>query len=64
MLVFMEACFEKIDGRNKTVEIDESKFGRRKYRREHPVKGQWAFSGVNDGPAESFLFPFRAKPPT
>ena len=33
MLVCMEGCSEKIDGPKKTVEIDESKFGRRKYHR-------------------------------
>jgi hypothetical protein len=30
MLVYMEGGSEKIGGRNKTVKIDESKFGRRK----------------------------------
>jgi hypothetical protein len=29
MSVFLEDCSEKIGGRNKTVEIDESKFGQR-----------------------------------
>jgi hypothetical protein len=40
MLVYLEGSSEKISGPNKTVDIDESKFGRRKYDREHPVKGQ------------------------
>jgi len=39
MLVFMEGCSEKIGGPNKTVKIDKSKFGQRKYHRGHPVKG-------------------------
>jgi hypothetical protein len=59
ILVYMEGCSEKIGGPNKTVEIVESKFGRRKYHRDHPVKGQWVFGGV-----EPFSFPFRTEPPT
>jgi len=40
MLVFLERSSVKIGGPNKTVEIDDSKFGRRKYHRGRPVKGQ------------------------
>jgi hypothetical protein len=40
MLLYMEGCSEKIRGLNKTVEIDESKFGRPKFHRGYPVKGQ------------------------
>jgi hypothetical protein len=32
------------------VEIDESKFGRRKYNRGHPVEGCWVFGGVERTP--------------
>jgi len=46
MLVFMAGCWEQLGGPNKTVEIDESKFGRRKYHRGHSDKGQWVFGGV------------------
>jgi hypothetical protein len=35
MLVLIEGCSEKIGGPNKTVEIDNSKFGRRKFHRRH-----------------------------
>jgi len=55
MLVYMEGCSEKIGGPNKTVEIDESNFGQRKYHRGHPVKGQWVFGGVEREPGKTFL---------
>jgi hypothetical protein len=57
MLVCMEGCSEKIDGPKKTVKIDESKFGRRKYHRGHPVKGQWVLGGVEREPGITFLVP-------
>jgi hypothetical protein len=57
MLVLMEGCSEKIGGPNKTVVIDESKFGRRKYHRGHAVKGQWVFGGVERGSGRTFLVP-------
>jgi transposase-like protein len=55
MLVFLEGCSVKIGCPNKTVEIDESKFGRRKYHRGHPVKGQWVFGGVERESGATFL---------
>ena len=36
---------EKIGGNGVEVEIDESKFGKRKYYRGHQVEGQWVFGG-------------------
>jgi hypothetical protein len=57
MLVHMEGCSEKIGGTNKTVEIDESIFGRRKYFLGHPVRGQWVFGGVERESGRTFLFP-------
>jgi hypothetical protein len=55
--VYLEGCSEKIDGPNKTVEIDASKFGRRKYHRGHPVKGQWVFGCVERESGRTFLVP-------
>jgi hypothetical protein len=34
---------QKLGGPWIAVEIDESKFGRRKYYKGHPVEGQWVF---------------------
>ena len=40
----------KIGGKSVIVEIDESKFGKRKYNRGHPVEGVWVFGGVERTP--------------
>ena len=53
----MAGCSEKIGGPNKIVEVDESKFGRRKYHRGHPVKGLWVFGGVERDSGRTFLVP-------
>jgi hypothetical protein len=34
-------CEDKIGGNNSVVEIDESKFGKRKYNRGHRAEGVW-----------------------
>jgi hypothetical protein len=57
MLVYLERSSAKIGGPNKTVEIDESKFGRRKYHRGNPVEGQWVFGGVERDSGQTFLVP-------
>ena len=51
-IFFREACInaimehsEQIGGNGIEVEIDESKFGKRKYHRGHKVEGQWVFGG-------------------
>jgi hypothetical protein len=41
---------EQIGGEGIVVEIDESKFGKRKYHRGHPVEGAWVFGGVERTP--------------
>jgi transposase-like protein len=57
MVAYVQACSQKIGGPNKIVEIDESKFGRRKYNRGHPVKGQWVFGGVERESGNTFFVP-------
>ena len=49
---FRECCFttmiessEKIGGNSIEIEVDESKFGKRKYYHGHRVEGQWVFGG-------------------
>lgn len=46
-----------IGGPGKIVEIDESKFGKRKYHRGHFVEGQWVFGGIERGSKKCFLVP-------
>ena len=52
-----------VGGRNKTAEIDDNKFGRWKYRRDHrlcrdrAVEGQWVFGAVENEPERTFLVP-------
>lgn len=48
---------QKIGGEGKVVEIDESKFGRRKYHRGHRVEGQWVFGGYERGTGKVFMVP-------
>jgi hypothetical protein len=57
MLKYVLGSSQKIGGPNKTVEIDDSKFGRRKYNWGNKVKGQRVFSGVERKPGKPFLVP-------
>lgn len=54
-MVFLEDCSEKIGGPNKIVEIDKSKFGKRKLHSGHHVEGQWVFGGVEHGSGRAFF---------
>ena len=46
---------EVLGGEGKVVEIDESKFGKRKYNRGRRVDGCWVFGGVERDSDKSFL---------
>ena len=48
---------QAIGGPGKIVEIDESKFGKRKFHRGRVVEGQWVFGGICRGTREVFLIP-------
>jgi len=45
----------QIGGPNKTVEIDESKFGKRKFYRGHHVEGCWVFGGIERESGKVFM---------
>jgi len=47
----------QIGGYGHTVEIDESKFGRRKHHRGHRVEGQWVFGGYERETGNCFMVP-------
>lgn len=44
-----------VGGPGMTVEIDESKFGKRKYNRGRMIDGHWVFGGVERGSNKSFM---------
>ena len=46
-----------IGGAGKTVEIDESKFGKMKYHRGRYIEGQWVFGGICRETKACFLVP-------
>ena len=46
--VTLEKSNEVLGEGGKTVQIDESKIGKRKYHRGHVVEGQWVFGGVEE----------------
>lgn len=45
----------KLDGSDKIVKIDESKFEKRKYNRDHYVEDQWVFGGYERGTGRVFM---------
>ena len=44
-----------IGGPGTVVEIDELKFGKRKYNRGRAINGQWVFGGIERGTTKSFM---------
>ena len=51
----------KIGGEGKTVEIDESKFGRRKYNVGRLIEGQWVFGGICRETRDFFFLPVQQR---
>ena len=58
--VILQEQSEAIGGPGKIAEIDESKFGKRKYNRGKRVDGVWVFGGIerDSTPPKTFLFQF------
>ena len=46
---------QSIGGEGKVVQIDESKFGKRKYHCRHHVEGQWVFGRIENDSRKCFL---------
>ena len=44
-----------IGGPGQVVEVDESKFGKRKYHRGRHVDGHWVFGGIEQGSRDAFM---------
>ena len=51
----LEKYSELIGGQGVVVEIDESKFGKRKYYKGRHVEGQWVFGGIARESKKVFL---------
>lgn len=52
---------KKIGGQGFTVEIDESKFGKRKYNVGRVIEGQWVFGGICRETREFFFVPVQER---
>ena len=48
---------EQLGGEGEIVEIDESKFGKRKFHKGHHVEGQWVFGGIERSTGKIFMVP-------
>ena len=46
---------EKLGSPGVEVQIDEAKFGKRKFHRGHPVEGQWVFGGYEVSTGRIFM---------
>uniref|UniRef100_A0A1X7V8Z4 ISXO2-like transposase domain-containing protein n=1 Tax=Amphimedon queenslandica TaxID=400682 RepID=A0A1X7V8Z4_AMPQE len=54
-LTVLERDSQPLGGPGKVVEVDESKFGKRKFNRGLRVDGQWVFGGIERGLKRCFM---------
>jgi len=54
---WVEKHEEKLGGPGHTVEVDEAKFGHRKYNRDRVIEGHWVFGGIDRESKKIFLVP-------
>ncbi|KAL1123121.1 hypothetical protein AAG570_002209 [Ranatra chinensis] len=57
MVDYLEDHSESVGGPGMIVEVEESKFGKRKYSRGYYVEGQWVLGGIERGSGRTFLVP-------
>ena len=55
--ILAENILYHISGPGHEVQIDESKFGKRKYNKGRPVDGKWVFGGIDTSTKETFFVP-------
>lgn len=55
----LQRTSQQIGGPNQIVEIDEAKFGKRKYNRGRIVEGQWVLGGIQRYSKKAFLVPVK-----
>jgi len=51
---WLQKCSQVLGGPGVVVEIDETKFCRRKYNRDHVIDGTWVFGGFERGSKTAF----------
>ena len=59
--ICVEFCLRQTEANGTIVEIDESKFGKRKYNRGKRVEGQWVFGGVQRDSNDCFFVPVASR---
>ena len=54
-IAYCETNSKKLGGPGKTVEVDEAKFGKRKYNKCRVIDGKWVFAGLERESKDIFI---------